>query len=302
MNQEFYQGNRQKLYAQMKPDSLLVLFSGMEVRKTNDEFYPFYTNRNFLYLTGLDQKELALIARKDGAGQVREKAYILPPDQMAERWNGERIKPQWAADISGIEEIGYSAAFAAELHQLITTGNYQHLYVDLFRVSPTDRDEPAHLLLKRVQRDYPYLNIENANALIRRQRTLKQPCELEAMRKAEEITCAGITAMMRASKPGMYEYQYKAVFDYVLGQYGPQGPGFPSIISTGKNNFCIHYYAYQGQALDGDMVLNDVGAWHDHIMTDVSRGWPCNGRFSGRQRQLYEIALETTCSASSGPA
>lgn len=294
MNQEFYQGNRQKLYAQMKPDSLLVLFSGMEVRKTNDEFYPFYTNRNFLYLTGLDQKELALIARKDGAGQVREKAYILPPDQMAERWNGERIKPQRAADISGIEEIGYSAAFAAELHRLITTGNYQHLYVDLFRVSPADRDEPAHLLLKRVQRDYPYLNIENANALIRRQRTLKQPCELEAMRKAEEITCAGITAMMRASKPGMYEYQYKAVFDYVLGQYGPQGPGFPSIISAGKNNFCIHYYAYQGQALDGDMVLNDVGAWHDHIMTDVSRGWPCNGRFSGRQRQLYEIALETS--------
>ena len=85
MNKEFYQGNREKLYAQMKENALLVLFSGTEVRKTNDEFYPFYTNRNFLYLTGLDQKELALIARKDGAGRVTEKVYILPPDWLVER-------------------------------------------------------------------------------------------------------------------------------------------------------------------------------------------------------------------------
>ncbi len=100
--------------------------------------------------------------------------------------------------------------------------------------------------------------------------------------------------MMKASKPGMYEYQYKAVFDYTLGQYGPQGPSFPSIISAGKNNFCIHYYTYKGQAHDGDMVLNDVGAWHDNLMTDVSRGWPCNGKFNDRQRLLYEIALQTS--------
>ena len=294
MNKEFYQGNREKLYAQMKENALLVLFSGTEVRKTNDEFYPFYTNRNFLYLTGLDQKELALIARKDGAGRVTEKVYILPPDWLVERWSGERIKAAEAAERSGIADVGYTDSFETELHRLATSGNYQYLYLDLFRVSPTDRDEPAHRLLKRVASDYPYLQIENANALIRRMRTIKQPCELEAMRRAEEITCAGITAMMKASKPGMYEYQYKAVFDYTLGQYGPQGPAFPSIISAGKNNFCIHYYTYKGQAHDGDMVLNDVGAWHDNLMTDVSRGWPCNGKFNDRQRLLYEIALQTS--------
>ena len=79
MNKDFYKGNRERLYAQLQENSLLVLFAGVEVRKTNDEFYPFYTNRNFLYLTGLDQKELALIARKDSQGQVAEKVYILPP-------------------------------------------------------------------------------------------------------------------------------------------------------------------------------------------------------------------------------
>ena len=231
MKKEFYQGNRARVYAQMKEHSLLILFSGREVRKTNDEFYPFYTNRNFLYLTGLDQKELVLLARKDGQGNVTEKVFLLPPDSMAERWNGVRIKPQEATDLSGVQNIGYTADFEAELHRLATSGNYASLYLDLFRVSPTDRDEPAHLLLNRVATDYPYLKIENANVLIRRLRTIKQPCELEAMRKAEEITCAGITSMMKASKPGMFEYQYKAVFDYALGQYG---------IETGLNEDVIN--------------------------------------------------------------
>lgn len=294
MNKEFYCDNRQRFYRQMKENSLLVMFSGTEVRKTNDEFYPFYTDRNFLYLTGLDSKELALIAKKDKEGCIQEKIFILPPNLLEERWTGARIKPEQAQELSGIENIGYAGEFQEEFHRLASTGNYSHLYLDLYRVSPADRNQPAHLLLKRVAENYPYLKIENANTILRRLRTIKQPCEIEAMKKAERITCEGITAMMKASKPGMYEYQYKAVFDYVLGQYGPQGPAFPSIISAGKNNFCIHYYAYKGQAMDGDMVLNDVGAWYDYLMNDVSRGWPCNGRFSERQRLLYECALNTS--------
>ena len=115
-----------------------------------------------------------------------------------------------------------------------------------------------------------------------------------ALRQAEKITEAGILAMMKASKPGMYEYQYKAEFDRAIGQFGPLGPGFPSIISAGANNFCIHYYAYTGQAQDGDMILNDVGAQYDNLITDVSRGFPCNGRFTDRQKLLYECALQTS--------
>ncbi len=294
MNKEFYQGNRQNFYKQMKENSILLLFSGLEVRKTNDEFYPFYTNRNFLYLTGLESKELILLAKKDGEGKVSEKLFLLPPDLLKERWTGARIKPEEAAACSGISEFSYVGAFEGEFHQLAATGNYKYLYLDLYRVSPSDRDEPAHLILKKIAKNYPYLQIENANAVLRSLRLIKQPCEIEAMRQAEKITCEGITAMMKASKPGMYEYQYKAVFDYVLGQYGPQGPGFPSIISAGKNNFCIHYYAYKGQAADGDMVLNDVGAWYDYHMTDVSRGWPCNGHFNERQKLLYNCALATS--------
>ena len=294
MEKKFFEGNRNRCYEQMKKHSLLVLFSGSEVRKTNDEYYPFYTNRNFLYLTGLDSKEFVLLARKDGEGSVTEKLYILPPDLMKERWTGERLKPRQVSELSGIGQIAFVSEFESDFHQLAVTGNYKHLYLDLYRAEPWDREQEAHRFLKRAASDYPFLRIENANAILRRLRTVKQPCEIAAMKEAEKITCHGITSMMKASKPGMFEYQYKAVFDYILGQYGPQGSAFPSIISAGKNNFCIHYYAYRGQALDGDMVLNDVGAWYDNLMNDVSRGWPCNGRYNERQRLLYERALNTS--------
>ena len=100
--------------------------------------------------------------------------------------------------------------------------------------------------------------------------------------------------MMEHSRPGMYEYQYKAEYDYALAQYGVLEPGFSSIISAGQNNFCIHYDGYRGQAQEGDLILNDVGVRWDYLVTDVSRAWPCNGRYTERQKLLYECAYRTS--------
>ncbi len=293
MNASYFTGNRQRLYALLPAGSLLAVFSGEDVRKTNDEHYPFFADRSFVYLTGLSCKEAVLLAWKEG-DRVQERLYLLPPDLMLERWTGIRIKPQEARAISGIADIQFVESFPAVLHALATSGRFGSLYLDLYRCESQDRDRPAHKLRALAQREYPFLTIGNANALIRKLRLIKQPCEIQALREAEKITREGILAMMRASRPGMFEYQYKAIFDYTLGQHGPEGPGFPSIISAGKNNFCIHYNAYTGQAQDGDMVLNDVGAQYQNMITDVSRGWPCNGKFTQRQRLLYECALKTS--------
>lgn len=301
MKASFHMGNRRKLYSNMLPSSVLLIFSGNEVRKTNDEYYPFFADRNFLYLTGLDCKDAALLAVKDEHGDTWEQLYILPSDPMAERWTGRRISPAEAREKSGVEDVRSNEGFEKAVHALLAgghyalgTGHYKHLYLDLYRADPADRDRPAQRFLRRAQMEYPFLRVENAATLLRRQRLIKTPEEIEAVRKAEAITQAGILAMMRVSRPGMYEYQYKAEFDRALGQYGPEGPGFPSIISAGKNNFCIHYYSYTGQAQDGDMILNDVGAQWDNHITDVSRGWPCNGKFTSRQRLLYECALASS--------
>lgn len=294
MHSSFHAGNRKKLYSYLKPGTILLIFSGEEIRKTNDEYYPFFADRNFVYLTGLEGKNSILMALKDGDDSVQERIYTLPPDKMAERWNGRRANPQEIADASAITDVRYLASFEKDLHAAATSGDYGRVALDLFRVSPADIDRPAHGALALMAREYPYLAVENANPLIRKLRAIKQPCEIEATRRAEIITGEGILAMMKASRPGMYEYQYKAEFDRAIGWHGPAMAGFPPIISAGANNFFIHYYDYTGQAHDGDMVLNDVGAQFDGHITDVSRGWPVNGRFTEKQRTLYECALATS--------
>lgn len=294
MNNTYFSGNRQRFYDLMAPGSLAVFFSGNELRKTVDEYYPFFAPRNFVYLTGIEQKNTVFLAGKESSGATWERLYILPPDAMAERWTGRRLKPAEAESISGIADIRRISEFDTEFMVLTKSGAYEKLYLDLFRQSPQDHDTPAHIFCKEAEAEHPNLKICDSNPLCRKLRTIKQPCEIEALRKAEEITKTGILAMMKASHPGIYEYQYKAEFDRALGQYGPQGPGFPPIISAGNNNFCIHYYSYTGQAMDGDMILNDVGAKWNHMINDVSRGFPCNGRFTEKQKLLYNCALQTS--------
>lgn len=294
MKKEFHLGNRQKLYAMLQPGSLMVLFSGNEIRKSADAYYLFYANRNFVYLTGISQKQSILLARKNRDGSVSECLYLLPKDAMAERWTGRRLNSDEAGDLSGIHDVRSTESFASQFHAMALGGKFDRVYLDLHRQAAEDADREAHIFARKLQETYPHLSIANMNPALRKLRTIKQSCEIAALRKAEEITKEGILAMMRASRPGMWEYQYKAEFDRVLGQYSPKEAGFQSIISAGANNFCIHYDAYTGQARDGDMVLNDVGAQWDNLIVDVSRGWPCNGIFSEKQKLLYECALKTS--------
>ena len=284
MNKEFHTGNRNRLYALLPAESLLVLFAGEELRKSSDAYYPFYVDRNFLYLTGIRQKQSILLAHKNAAGIVTESLFLLPKDAMAERWTGRRLSAAEAEDLSGISDIRPLDDFPLVINQFADC----QICLDLHKQAPEDMDRPAHHFAKN------YDAVTDINPLLRKLRTVKQPCEIDALRKAEEMTKTGILAMMRASRPGMWEYQYKAEFDRALGQYSPKEAGFQSIISAGANNFCIHYDSYTGQAQDGDMILNDVGAQWDDLIVDVSRGWPCNGKFSPQQKLLYECALKTS--------
>ena len=294
MQKSYYVNNRKRLYQHMDAGSLLAIFSGEELWKCGDEYFPFFADRNFVYLTGLKCKSAVLLAAKDADGSVQERLYLLPPDSLAESRTGARVKPEEAEAVSGISDARSIQAFERDFSALTSGGKYEKIYLDLYRYTPEQPDRPSHRLLRRIQKDFAYLSIGNAEDILRSLRLIKQPCEIEALRKAEAITREGILAMMRSSHPGKYEYQYKADFDYALAQHSPEGAGFPSIFSCGKNTLCIHYSSYTGQAQDGDMVLNDVGAQYDCMITDVSRAWPCNGKFSERQRILYECVLATS--------
>jgi Xaa-Pro aminopeptidase len=293
MNREFHILNRKHILEKLPRGSVLIQFSGKLQRKRADENYLFFADRNFVYLTGIEQQDSILMSEVQ-RNSAEEMPFILPSDFLAERWNGKRLTETESYEISSIATIKPLDQFKDSLDKTIINNGIQQVYLDFDKFTSDEPDSDAYKLADYIKTRYPFIILKNLQPQLKKQRTLKKASEIDAMRTAEKITRAGILAMMQSSKPGMYEYQYKAEFDYALAQQGVLAPGFPSIISAGKNNFCIHYYSYRGQAQDGDMVLNDVGACWDNEINDVSRGWPCNGKFHDRQRLLYQCAYETS--------
>ncbi|MGI6183756.1 MAG: aminopeptidase P N-terminal domain-containing protein [Candidatus Fimadaptatus sp.] len=296
MDKSFYIENRADLYSRVGNDAIIVMLAGHAPRRSADAYYGFYCNRNFAYITGASDAStqgFVFMAEKHG-GNVRETLFILPPDAHAERWNGRRMKPDEARALTGIEEIAMLSEFEGRFHRAAMAAESIDLWTDIDRLSMDEPESETIAFTNRAIQTYPSLRSHNLLPLLRDMRTIKKPCEIEAMRKAMTVTREGILAMMRGSRPGMYEYEYKALYDAALTRNGVLEPGFPSIISAGDNNFCIHYYAYTGRAKDGDMILNDVGACWDNLGNDVSRGFPCNGKFSERQRLLYTCAYNTS--------
>lgn len=292
MNAAFYRNNRRKFAERMEDGSAALFFSGFAPRKRADENYPFCADRNFVYLTGISRDEGLILGISKIGGTVEEKLFILPPDMMKERWTGRRTKADEAAAISGVSSIGYTADY--EPWFLNTVKDAKVLYLDMDETRDERDYTEAHRFAGVIRENFPWLNVVNSRPALADLRTVKEDCEIDAMREAIRITGDGIRAMMTGVKPGMKEYEIKQLYDAALVKNGCLEPAFPSIISAGDNNFCIHYYSYSGTTKDGDMVLCDVGACYDYVGCDISRGFPLNGKFDERQKILYECAYKTS--------
>ena len=200
----YYEFNRRRFYEHMEEGSVLILFSGVEIRRSSDEFYPFSPDRNFVYMTGLSCKESVFLALKDG-GSVLERLYLLPPDLMAERWTGRRITPVEAEFTSGVKDIRFAEAFESDVQSILSSGNYGAVYLDCRKYAPQDISRLSHSFADRLAEQYPNVKVADASTVLSRLRLIKSPEEINALRQAEKKTNAGIQAMMRVSRPGMWE-------------------------------------------------------------------------------------------------
>ncbi len=170
MNTAYYQGNRERLYAMMQPGSLLMLFSGEEVRKRTTNITRFFADRSFVYFTGLKCRQAVLLALKDAEGGVAERLYLLPPDAIAERYRHRAINRRKRKAFPALRTCASSARWKRIFPRLANSGNYGAVYLDLYRILPADVDRPAHGWRNVIQREYPFLRLENANILIRQLR------------------------------------------------------------------------------------------------------------------------------------
>lgn len=291
MNENRHRQRRLRLYEHLNDGEGMILFAGSAPRKTADAHYPFFANRNFYYLTGILQADSIFLAVNID-GSVEEMLFVHKKDRMAERWHGYRLSPEEVSEFSGVEQVRDLDVFESTLKGILDRGILTTLSYDFDKFDAGRADAPHQQHSKRIQASYPFLSLENIYPTVCSARTIKDEEEIFHIREAMCITRDGIHAMMRAAKAGLYEYQLEAVFNKVLSDAGVREPAFTSIVSGGRNNFYIHYEEPMGILKDGDLILTDVGARKNEYVTDISRAFPVNGRFTSEQKEVYEIALK----------
>ncbi len=290
MNQ--YSERRNRIFEQLPDNSILLLFSGKAIMRSEDEAYPFSVNRNFYYLTGLDKEEMVLLMYKvDGVG--KQMLFILPFSKTLARWVGGRMLKEEATEISEIQDVRMINDLDDTIATLMNRIRKDNcgFYFDFWHYTMEQEETPGLKYAKKLKERYPYIMLKDIYPIIGRMRLIKDDYEIACIRKAIHTTNLGIQQMMRTAKPGLNEMSMEGVFDFVLFQALCRNKAFDTIAASGQRATILHYHDNDQIMNDGELFLCDLGATHKYYCADISRTFPVNGRFTPRQKEIYDIVL-----------
>ena len=292
------ENRRNNLFEKMSENSALILFSGVGKICSEDETYPFQSNRNFFYLTNIEQDHSALILIK-GIGERRVYLFVDEFSEMKEKWTGKRLTFEEAETISSITSV-YSMNSLESMLSLILAkennqyGNISTLYVDMSPELKIGDSLSTAEYANNLNAEYEHITIENAYPLIRDLRMIKSQEEIDNIVRAIELTNTGICQLLINLKPGLFEYELSDMFEFYGRSHDRHQLAFSTIVAAGASATCLHHPVEQQNAMvrENDLVLFDLGYAHNGYSADISRTYPVNGVYSGTQKLIYQAVLE----------
>ena len=290
MNKNIYKFNRDNLLDKIKDNSIVILFAGKAIQKTGDQTYPFTPNRNFYYLTGIKEEDHILVMTKIN-GVKSSKLYIKDIDLEMEKWVGKSIRKEEAEEIAAVDEVKFKSQFDGDTHGMITMKEEINLYLDLERMSANREGTISHRFANEITTKYPQVRINNVYSKIGELRLKKSQEEVDKIKKAIEITKSGIEKLMSEARVGMKEYELEAYFDFNCKVKCATGLAFTTIAAAGENATTLHYVDNNCELKENDLILFDLGAEYNCYNADISRTFPVNGKFTERQKEVYNAVL-----------
>ncbi|MFJ8114865.1 aminopeptidase P family protein [Bacillus mycoides] len=291
MKSTFFAQNRERLANTLPDESITILFAGQAPHMSADAHYKFVPNRNFYYLTGIDEPNVIFMLKKFG-NSVEETLFIEKSDPVMEKWDGKTVSKEDAEQISGIKKVVYIESFEKTMANTLFTENVKHLYLDLERREWKGTETKTLAFAKYVREQYPHVLIGNVYPHICELRVFKTEEEIEIIKEAIAVTKEGIYNVLKHAKADVMEYELEAHFDFTLKSSGIKHHAFNTILASGKNATVLHYEDNDAQIQNGDLVLLDLGAQKDYYNADISYTFPASGTFSSRQKQIYNIVLK----------
>lgn len=291
---ELFINNRKRLVKLMKKNSLAVVNSNDIMPTSADGTMPFKQGTDIFYLTGIDQEESILVLCPDFPDKkYREVLFLRQPNELLEKWEGHKLSKDEATKISGIETVVWLPDFNKLFQHMMVMGGTQRVYLNTnehYRSDVVVETREARFITW-CQKNYPLHRYDRLAQLLAPLRSIKQKQELELLQRACDITEQGFRRVLKFMKPGVMEYEIEAEYIHEFLRNGSKGFAYTPIIASGENNVVLHYIENSRKCKAGDLVLLDVAAEYAHYNADLTRTIPVNGRFTKRQREVYNAVL-----------
>ena len=292
LDQKLFVQNRERFISKMKKNAIAILVSNSEVPSNGDAIYKFKQNSNLYWLSGITQEDSMVILFPDNPDpKYREILVLVRPNELKEKWDGRRLRAGEARDMSGIKTIVWLDTLEALMQPWI------HL-ADIIYLDSNENDRKSSLLKTRdylfideMKSRYPLHQYERAARIFKELRAIKTQAEIDVIQKAIDITENTFRRILKFVQPDVMEYEIEAEIVHSFLSQRATGEAYGSIIAGGDRARTLHYVANNQQCKDGELILMDFGAEYGSYCADLTRTIPVNGKFTRRQKTVYNACL-----------
>ncbi|HUX83969.1 MAG TPA: aminopeptidase P N-terminal domain-containing protein, partial [Chitinophagaceae bacterium] len=289
---ELFRNNRKRFVDLMVPDSIAIFNSNDEVPSNGDTLYRFRQNSDLLWLTGIEQEDSMLILYPGNPDpRYREVLVLVRPNELKEKWDGRRLRSEDGERISGIPTVVWLDSLEPLLR--IWMHDVEKVYLNSNENDRRGGFYPSRdfRFCEKMKKEYPLHGYLRAARILKELRPVKTKWEIGVISKAIDITGSAFRRLLRYIRPGVMENGIEAEIVHEFLSQGATGEAYPSILASGDRARTLHYIANSGQCLDGELVLMDFGAQYGIFNADLTRTVPVNGKFTKRQREVYQACL-----------
>jgi Xaa-Pro aminopeptidase len=292
IDSKLFISNRERLRSLLKPNSMVIVQSNDVLPTNADGTFGFRQNNDIFYLSGVDQEETILILFPDFPDEkFREILMMRETSEHLKIWEGEKLSKKQATEISGIEKVVWTNNFETILRKLIFLADNVYLNLNEHHGGEWNLETRERRFITEFKQKFPLHRIERLAPLLHQLRVIKHPIEIDLIKKAIEITNKGFIRMAKFLKPHVKEFELEAELTHEFLKNRSRGHAFAPILASGGSACVLHYITNNNQCQNDEMILMDFGAEYANYNADITRCLPVNGKFSDRQKEVYEAVL-----------
>jgi Xaa-Pro aminopeptidase len=290
--QQLYKKNRDRYTALMKPNSMAIFPANPTFPKDGDGVYGYKPSADVVWLSGIVQEKSMVVLYPDNPDPtLREVLVILRPNELLEKWVGHKLRKDEATAISGIQTVRYLDEWDTMLQVMMNSADRVYLNTNEHNRLDTELPRTDLLFVEQVMKKYPLHHYERAAKLMRGLRSIKTAEEIEVVKTAIDITAKAFQRVLQFVQPGVMEYEIEAEITHEFLKNRATGHAYGCIIASGDRARTLHYEENNRQCLDGELLLMDFGAEYGNYNADLTRTIPVNGKFTERQKEVYNACL-----------